>query len=68
MSISRYRADRQVMFLRERAGKDIGATGTDNGSRRHVPPIMLLPIDPAPTRRSTLHKPEYPISIHNAFG
>ena len=49
MPVSRYRADRQVMFLRERAGKDIGATGTDNGSRRHVPPIMLLPIDPAPT-------------------
>ena len=49
MPVSRYRADRQVMFLRERAGKDIGATGADNGSSRHVPPIMLLPIDPAPT-------------------
>ena len=62
MQVSNYRADRQLIIQNKRTSKDINTTGADNGSRLHVPLIMLLPIVPAPT-----HVGRYRISRNTPF-
>ena len=51
--ITRNRADRQVMLRGKRTGENVSASGSESGSIRH-------------TRQS--HRPEFPISSHNAVG
>ena len=49
MFIARNRADRQVMLRGKRTGENVGASGSESGSRHYVPPVVLLGIRPAPS-------------------